>query len=177
MARRFCVKRNTSPDRECTLSVNQTSIPARVYEYSSCNVQMPISLIPFELRIYISADNTEITRILWNPNVHHRIHNSPPPVPTLGQIDPVHAPPPPPSNLSNIHFRSYRRISLIPRLFAIFRIINFLRWGVVSTSPNPQAGGPPLVSCPWLLIQYICGFPPYLEAVPPFATWGRAMPW
>jgi hypothetical protein len=23
----------------------------------------------------------------------------------------------------------------------------FLRWGVVSTSPNPQAGGPPLVGC------------------------------
>ena len=24
----------------------------------------------------------------------------------------------------------------------------FLRWGVVSTSPNPKAGGPPLVCCP-----------------------------
>ena len=34
-------------------------------------------------------------------------------------------------------------------------IINFLRWGVVSTSPNHQAGGPPLVGCSWLLIQYI----------------------
>jgi len=37
----------------------------------------------------------------------------------------------------------------------------FLWWGVVSTSPNPQAGGSPLVSCPWLLIQYIHGCPPY----------------
>jgi hypothetical protein len=54
---------------------------------------------------------------------------------------------------------------------------NFLRWRVVSTSPNPQAGEPPLVGCSRLLIQHIRSYPPYLEAVPPSATWGRAMPW
>jgi hypothetical protein len=32
--------------------------------------------------------------------------------------------------------------------------------------PNPQAGGPPLVGCPRLLIQYIRSYSPYLEAVP-----------
>jgi hypothetical protein len=31
--------------------------------------------------------------------------------------------------------------------------------------PNPQAGGPPLVGCPRLLIQYIRRYPPYLDAV------------
>jgi hypothetical protein len=31
----------------------------------------------------------------------------------------------------------------------------FLRWGVVNPTPNPQSGGPPLVVCPRLLIQYI----------------------
>ena len=36
-------------------------------------------------------------------------------------------------------------------------------------------GGPPLVGCPRLLIQYIRSYPLY--AVPPTATWGRAMPW
>jgi hypothetical protein len=36
-----------------------------------------------------------------------------------------------------------------------------LRWKVVSTSPNTQAGGPPLVDCPQLLIQFIRSYPPY----------------
>jgi hypothetical protein len=31
--------------------------------------------------------------------------------------------------------------------------------------PNPQAGGPLLVSCSRLLIQYIGSYPPYLEAI------------
>jgi hypothetical protein len=39
------------------------------------------------------------------------------------------------------------------------------RRGVVVPTPNPQAGGPPLVGCLRLLIQYICSYPPYLEVV------------
>jgi hypothetical protein len=31
--------------------------------------------------------------------------------------------------------------------------------------PNPRAGGPPLVGCPRLLIEYIRSYPPYLEGV------------
>jgi len=37
----------------------------------------------------------------------------------------------------------------------------FLRLGVVSTSPNSQAGGPPFLGCPRLLFQYIRTYPPY----------------
>jgi hypothetical protein len=37
--------------------------------------------------------------------------------------------------------------------------ILFLRWRFVSPTPNPQAGGPPVFGCSWLLIQYICSYP------------------
>jgi hypothetical protein len=43
--------------------------------------------------------------------------------------------------------------------------LEVLRWGVVNPSPNPQAGGPPPVGRPLLLIQYIRSYPPYLEVV------------
>ena len=38
---------------------------------------------------------------------------------------------------------------------------HFLRWGVISTSPNPQAGWPTIVGCPRPLIQYVHSYPPY----------------
>jgi len=44
-------------------------------------------------------------------------------------------------------------------------MINFLRRGVVSTSPNTQIGGPPFVDCPRLLIQYIRTYPLYCRAL------------
>ena len=43
----------------------------------------------------------------------------------------------------------------------VFLNISVLQGGVVGTSPNPQAGGPPLVGCPRFLIQFIRSYPPY----------------
>jgi len=59
--------------------------------------------------------------------------------------------------------RLHQSISPRPRLTLwLFRnVILFLRWGIVSKSPNTQAGGPHLVGCPRLLIQYIHSHPPY----------------
>jgi len=43
----------------------------------------------------------------------------------------------------------------------LFLNISVLQGGDVSTPPNPQAGGPLLVGCPRLLIQFIRSYPPY----------------
>jgi hypothetical protein len=60
-----------------------------------------------------------------------------------------------------------------PRLLVYFRNrLIYLLW-VVSPTPNPQAGGSPLVGCQQLLIQYIHSCPPNPEGV----SSGRAMPW
>jgi hypothetical protein len=36
---------------------------------------------------------------------------------------------------------------------------------LLAPRPNPKAGGPPIVGCPRLFIQYIRSYPPYLEPV------------
>jgi len=57
----------------------------------------------------------------------------------------------------------YLRIVLSPEEAPCLQVLlnmNVLQGGVVSTSPNPQAGGPPLVGCPRLLIQFIRSYPP-----------------
>jgi len=51
-------------------------------------------------------------------------------------------------------------------------------YGEELLAPRPaQAGGQHTVGSLRLLIHYIHSYPPYLEAVRPSATWGRAMPW
>jgi hypothetical protein len=79
--------------------------------------------------------------------------------PYLNQIDAVHTTP---SYLSKIH----QKTRLGPRSFVTFcNKLIVLNRGVLSPTPNPPAGGPPLVGCLQLLIQYIRSYLPHLEAV------------
>jgi hypothetical protein len=63
-----------------------------------------------------------------------------------------------------LQLRLYSNIQEVGRDWSFCNMISFLRWGVVSTSPSTKTGGPPLVGCPRMLIQYIRSYPPYLEA-------------
>jgi hypothetical protein len=48
---------------------------------------------------------------------------------------------------------------------------------LLALRPTPPTGGPLPVGCSRLLIQYVCSYPPYLEAVLLSATRRRAMLW
>jgi hypothetical protein len=84
------------------------------------------------------SPSQDIPRILWNRRFI-TVLKGPLLVPIQSQMNPV------------------------PRPFSTFRNKRFLRSGVVSPSPNPQARGPPLVGCPRLLMLYVCSYPHLLH--------------
>jgi hypothetical protein len=67
----------------------------------------------------------------------------------------------------------------LSRSEAVYHIslhVKLLQLGDVSSSLNPQDGGPPIFGYPLLIIQHIRSYPPYLEAFPPSPPWGHVMP-
>jgi hypothetical protein len=84
----------------CCRTVSLCWMPATTVSVEATTLALAIYLLTYTMEQSPSWEaktpwaTQEIPRILWNPNVHHRIHNIPPPVPILSQIDLVHAPHP-----------------------------------------------------------------------------------
>jgi hypothetical protein len=69
---------------------------------------------------------------------------------------------------SNVHFpllTSFQRIILSLGPCQTFRKKQLYDEELLAEGSTPHAGGATIVGCPLLLIQYICSYPPYLQAV------------
>jgi hypothetical protein len=87
-------------------------VTTRRYIPEGCNLQIRRrenvkSYLHFDLNFYSSVlyitsylYNNKLTPWRKNPKIHHRTHNSPPPVPVLSQSIPIHTPQ---ANLPKIH--------------------------------------------------------------------------
>jgi hypothetical protein len=107
--------------------------------------------------------------ILRNPKVHHRVHKS------INTSDI-------PRSKSQVHFPSIRsiiqRIHPCPRLLVNVRNkIIFLRWGVVSPTPNLSVEDHLFSAVRDCLFNIFAATLHIWRPFPPSATWGRAMPW
>ena len=92
----------------------------------------------WEANLFSASQETH--RVLWNPNIHYRIHNCPPPVTILSQLDPVHA-------LTSFFLKIHLNI-ILPSKGWVFQVVSLPQISLKTTSV-------------WLLCALSAKYPEY----------------
>jgi hypothetical protein len=92
------------------------------------------------------AATQELPSILWNPKVHYRVHKSPPQVPILSPIDPLHVIP---SYLSKIYS------NIVNPYVLVFLVVSFLLAFLPISYMHSSSLHPCYMHCPSLWNQSI----------------------
>ena len=102
----------------------------------------------------------EIALISWNPKVQYRIHKRQPPVPVLGQINPVHA--------SQSHFLKIHFNNILPYTLGLPN--GLFPSGIPAKTPYAPLLSPICVTCPSRIFIYVIfnNFIPHRKHFTPF---------